>query len=577
MTKTNQILFALWLVIAAFNGYLVTVVINSRQSIEQQLHDQALSDARLVEQHAAAAFDRANNALIEISDHLRPSDLTGAGPLLDARRREIEELLISHQQRTAGVIATFLTRADGRIAAISLRAPPGTDLSDRTYFQTLKRERRSSPVVSEVVYARVSKIWGTMVARRVDLPDGSFGGTLGANLGLKESFSNFYSTLSLGNDSTVSLRDPENRLLVRYPIAENKLGTQLTTDGPINKRLAAGDAEGVVVTTSTIDNRERVFGFRKLANYPIYAIVGLSLEEGLSVWTQTRNNAIFAALLVILAGVFITSALRRKERAEEELRDLNETLEARVRERSNELSSANRRLEAEVEERKRAETSAVDHADRLARFTHRTVNVLEQERRRLARELHDRVVSNLTAIGLNLKNVESQLSGEELTRFGNALSDCAGLTADSSASARDICSDLHPAILDYMGLVPALKDLGEKFHQRTNIAVAVSGTDVGQRLSAEREIALFRIAQEALVNCAKHSRARTVAIRLDQYPQRIELTIKDDGVGFVADQLRAPGLGLLSMQERAQAVGGSCRIDSASGEGTQVIVELSLA
>jgi signal transduction histidine kinase len=552
-------------------------VINSRQSIEQQLHDQALSDARLVEQHAAAAFDRANNALIEISDHLRPSDLTGAGPLLDARRREIEELLISHQQRTAGVIATFLTRADGRIAAISLRAPPGTDLSDRTYFQTLKRERRSSPVVSEVVYARVSKIWGTMVARRVDLPDGSFGGMLGANLGLKESFSNFYSTLSLGNDSTVSLRDPENRLLVRYPIAENKLGTQLTTDGPINKRLIAGDAEGVVVTTSAIDNRERVFGFRKLANYPIYAIVGLSLEEGLSGWTQTRNNAIFAALLVILAGVFITSALRRKERAEEELRDLNETLEARVRERSNELSSANRRLEAEVEERKRAETSAVDHADRLARFTHRTVNVLEQERRRLARELHDRVVSNLTAIGLNLKNVESQLSGEELTRFGNALSDCAGLTADSSASARDICSDLHPAILDYMGLVPALKDLGEKFHQRTNIAVAVSGTDVGQRLSAEREIALFRIAQEALVNCAKHSRARTVAIRLDQYPQRIELTIKDDGVGFVADQLRAPGLGLLSMQERAQAVGGSCRIDSASGEGTQVIVELSLA
>jgi signal transduction histidine kinase len=577
MIKTNRILFAIWLVIAAFTGYLITVVVNSRQSIEQRMRDQALSDARLVEEHAAAVFDRANSALIEISDHLRPSDLTGAGPLPDARRREIEELLISHQQRTAGIIATFLTRADGRIAAISLRAPPGTDLSDRTYFQTLKRERRSSPVVSEVVYARVSKTWGAMVARRIDLPDGSFGGMLGANMGLNESFSNFYSTLSLGNNSTVSLRDPENRLLVRYPITENKLGRQLSTGGPINERLAAGDSEGVVVATSSVDNEERVFGFRKLANYPIYAIVGLSLEEGLSVWTQNRNNAVVAALLVILAGGFITDALRRKERAEEELRDLNETLEARVRERSDELSSANRRLEAEVAERKRAEASAVDHADRLKRFIHRTVNVLEEEQRRLARELHDRVSSNLTAISLNLENIEDQMSREELTRFGNALSDCAGLVADSVASARDICSDLHPAILDYMGLVPALKDLGEKFHQRTSIPVGVSGTNVGQRLPPDREIALFRISQEALLNCAKHSKARMVAIQLDQDPKRIELTIKDDGAGFGVDQLGAPGLGLLSMKERAQAVGGSCRIDSAPGEGTRVIVELALS
>ena len=480
MSKTNQIVLAIWLVIAAFVAFLIAGVVTSRQSTEQQLRDRALSYARLVEQHASAAYDRVNIAIIGISDHVRPSDLIGAGPLRDARRRELEELLFRHQQRTAGVTVTFLTGADGRIVAGSARGPVGTNLSDRAYFQTLKREPRTNTVISEVVYGRESHTLSQIVARRIDLPDGSFGGMVGASLNMTENFSNFYSTLSLENNSTVLLRDSQNRLLVRNPIAEDKLGKQLSPGGPLNERIRSGDTEGAVLITSTIDNRGRVFAFHKLPNYPIYAIVGLSLDDALSGWRRNRNNAAFTTLLVLFAGVFVTVALRHKERADEELRDLNRTLEARVRERTKELSLANQRI----------------------------VNVLEEERRRLARELHDRVSSNLAVVNLNLGNMDGQLSREERTRYGNTLADSAALVADSAASARDISSDLHPAILDYSGLVPALVDLGEKFQQRTNIGVTVIGTDAGRRLTADSELALFRIAQEALVNCAKHSGAK---------------------------------------------------------------------
>ena len=278
-----------------------------------------------------------------------------------------------------------------------------------------------------------------------------------------------------------------------------------------------------------------------------------------------------------LIGSFNHLVLER-QRAEHEIRDLNHNLEKRVRERTDELLAANRRLEAEIGERKRAEESVLNYADRLQLFTRRMVTVLEAERRRLARELHDGVSSNLTAIRLELEVMEKQLSENDLTGLNDKMSDCAGLVADAAITTREISSDLHPAVLDYMGILPALKDLGEKFSRRTNIAVAVSGVASGIRLPAENEIALFRIAQEALMNCAKHSRAGNVAIDLDCNFELIRLSIADDGIGFEVPELsqsdQAPGLGLLTMQERAEAIGGKCRIESTPGKETKVIVEV---
>ena len=316
MNRTDQAVVAVWLVITAFIGYLFISMASSRQSVEQRVRDQAESYARLVEEHASATFNRANIALLAVMDHLAPADLLVSRPLTESRRTEIENLLRSQLQRTRGIVALPLTNAEGIIIADPLGAPPETSLRDRQHFQTLRGSTKITQVISSAVRGRVSGKWGVVFARRLDLPDGRFGGMLSANLGLDANFTDFYATLSLGKDGAVSLRDPEDRLMVRYPVIEERLGKPVAASGEIHARLQAGDADGIIVVASAIDNIERVFAFRRLKDYPVYAAVGLSLDEALAGWRRDRNVAALGALLVILAGAFITVTVRRKERAE---------------------------------------------------------------------------------------------------------------------------------------------------------------------------------------------------------------------------------------------------------------------
>jgi PAS domain S-box-containing protein len=215
----------------------------------------------------------------------------------------------------------------------------------------------------------------------------------------------------------------------------------------------------------------------------------------------------------------------------------------------------------------------------LRAMTARLAEVEEVERQRLARDLHDMVGQNLNALGIDLNLVRAHLPEEIPELVRSRLDDSLALVQETTASIRRVMDDLRPPMLDDFGLVATLHWYGARFASRTGVAVTVRGEEPVPRLSATVENALFRVVQEGLTNVAKHARASQVTVTVAADDGAVRLVVADDGVGFEPAQVTAPnrqeGWGLISMAERAEAVGGRFRLESQPQRGTRIIVEVA--
>jgi PAS domain S-box-containing protein len=227
--------------------------------------------------------------------------------------------------------------------------------------------------------------------------------------------------------------------------------------------------------------------------------------------------------------------------------------------------------------RKHAERALRDASERLKALSRRTVDIQEAERRQLSRALHDRIGQNLTALGINLNIVTARLSAGGDAAVVSRLRDSIALVQSTADAIVDVLTELRPPMLDDLGLLSALEWYAAEYSTRTGIEVAVVGDDPLQRLSSEAEIALFRIAQEALNNVVKHARARHVDIEITANGE-YTLSVSDDGVGLPGqpdpDSPPPSTFGMATMRERALAVGGRFEILDRSGGGTSVVVRL---
>lgn len=223
-------------------------------------------------------------------------------------------------------------------------------------------------------------------------------------------------------------------------------------------------------------------------------------------------------------------------------------------------------------------TERRQNAERMAELSRHLVVVQESARRRLSSDLHDRTSPNLAAIGVNLDIIEASPLAKQSSMLADRLNDVRVLIEDTTASIREICSDLRPPVLDYAGLAAALESYARQFQRRTSIVVRVECAHSTVRLAPALESALFRIAQEALTNCAKHSRASLIVLQLILDGQTLSLTVSDDGIGFDPDSLgqttHTRGLGMLTMREMAEFSGGRFVLESRPGKGARIRVEI---
>jgi len=242
------------------------------------------------------------------------------------------------------------------------------------------------------------------------------------------------------------------------------------------------------------------------------------------------------------------------------------------------LAGALRGTIMDVTERRSAMELQRASAVKIRDLLRRLVSVQEAERRRFSANLHDLVGQSLSVLGMGLETIRSLLPGGAAKKAEATFDDMGQLLKDTMGSVRAVMSDLRPPLLDDYGLYAALEWHAAQLQSRTGVRVVLEGGKLEPRPSAEVEMALFRIAQEALTNVAKHAAASRVTIALAADAGRVRLVVEDDGCGIAARRAAndpaSAGWGMAVMRERAVAAGGTMQVESA-GRGTRIVVELA--
>ena len=275
----------------------------------------------------------------------------------------------------------------------------------------------------------------------------------------------------------------------------------------------------------------------------------------------------------------VRDLLEEQQSAEGELREAHEQLadrarqlEALVQERTAKLVESNEQLRREISERERAEEAR----EALRR---QLIHAQEEERRRIARELHDQMGQNLTVLNLALKSLHDAAP----EKLKDAILPLQDLAAQTARDLHRVALELRPPSLDDLGLVKAVRNLAATWSARCGIEVDVESSQFAPAgISTEVETAIYRIIQEALNNVAKHSRAKRATIILQRAVDHIQTIIEDDGCGFDTTKPRraadhSGGLGVSGIRERLSVLGGTLEVESAPQQGATLIARIPVA
>jgi signal transduction histidine kinase len=212
----------------------------------------------------------------------------------------------------------------------------------------------------------------------------------------------------------------------------------------------------------------------------------------------------------------------------------------------------------------------------LRKLSRRLVLAQEGERKALSRELHDEVGQTMTALGIEIANLEKLRNAATAEAFRVRIEEAKKLNAEAMRAIRDLAMGLRPSMLDDLGLEPALQWQGREFSRHTGVPANVQVSGVLDDLSDAQRTSIYRLVQEALTNCARHAKAKNVLVSVQAKDNQVVVVIQDDGIGFEPAARSRSGLGLLGIQERVQALDGSLKIASEANKGTVLRAEIPL-
>jgi signal transduction histidine kinase len=361
----------------------------------------------------------------------------------------------------------------------------------------------------------------------------------------------------MGTDSLLSTRISESTFL-RYALAVIAVAIALLLSTALN--AWAGERLVYVLILPAIAFSAWYCGIGPSLVATVLALAGAMYGPTTSVhsFPVPNRSELFLLSAFLFSSMLVIVMAESRRRQNEMLRKAQGELEARVQERTTDLDSAN---------------------DNLRELSARLLQLQDDERRRIARELHDSVGQMLAALNMNLSTVRADV--ERLAKTANALTDSENLVQQMSTEVRTISHLLHPPLLDEAGLASALRWYVDGFVLRSKIKVALDLPEDFGRLPRESETAIFRVVQECLTNIHRHSESPIARIRLRQSDDHVRVEIEDKGKGIPPEKQEemtssgTPGVGIRGMRERLRQLGGTLEIKS-SGSGTIVVVELPL-
>jgi signal transduction histidine kinase len=300
--------------------------------------------------------------------------------------------------------------------------------------------------------------------------------------------------------------------------------------------------------------------------------------------------------LIKHAGTFFIEAITPIEKVHRGVREsavyLNQIVEM-LSQRTVELAASNLDLEQEITQRKTAEAALkkserhygqlLEQSNRLQeqlrQLSRQVLLTQEEERREISRELHDVIAQTLTGINVRLAALKKE-AAVNTKGLDRNITRTQRLVEKSVDIVHQFARELRPAVLDDLGLIPALHSFAKIFSRRTRIHVHLKVFAEVEQLAIAKRTVLFRVAQEALTNVARHAQASRVEVSIRKLSEGIRMEIKDDGISFnvkrVSHEKGSKRLGLLGMRERLEMVGGHFDVESAPGKGTTITAQIPL-